>query len=114
MKNLKRTIMALLLLAVAAGCKPSRQQQVTEALQKGIAIAADGFKANAAACDTMNRFPRTYENGVLVTVDAYDWTSGFFAGDLWLAYELTGDKELEVAARKHTSRLYQIKDFRTP
>jgi rhamnogalacturonyl hydrolase YesR len=111
MKHLKITIMALLLLVVAAGCKPSRQQQVTEALQKGIAIAAEGFKANAAACDTMSRFPRTYENGKLVTVDAYDWTSGFFAGDLWLAYELTGDKEIEATARKYTSQLYEIKDF---
>ena len=100
MKNLKITIMALLLLVVAAGCKPSREQQVTEVLQKGIAIAAEGFKANAAACEGMNRFPRTYQADTLVTVDAYDWTSGFFAGDLWLAYELTGDKELEAAARK--------------
>lgn len=111
MKNLKITIMALLLLVVAAGCRPSRQQQVTEALQKGIAIAAEGFKANAAACEGMNRFPRTYQADTLVTVDAYDWTSGFFAGDLWLAYELTGDKELEAAARKYTSQLYEIKDF---
>jgi rhamnogalacturonyl hydrolase YesR len=111
MKNLKITIMALLLLVVAAGCKPSRQQQVTEALQKGVAIAAEGFKANAAACEGMNRFPRTYQADTLVTVDAYDWTSGFFAGDLWLTYELTGDKELEAAARKYTAQLYEIKDF---
>ena len=111
MKNLKITIMALLLLIVAAGCKPSRQQQVTEALQKGIAIAAEGFKANAAACEGMNRFPRTYQADTLVTVDAYDWTSGFFAGDLWLAYELTGDEALAEAARKYTAQLYEIKDF---
>lgn len=103
--------MALLLLVVAAGCKPSRQQQVTEALQKGIAIAAEGFKANAAACEGMNRFPRTYQADTLVTVDAYDWTSGFFAGDLWLAYELTGDEALAEAARKYTAQLYEIKDF---
>ena len=111
MKNLKITIMALLLLIVAAGCKPSRQQQVTESLQKGIAIAAEGFKTNAAACEGMNRFPRTYQADTLVTVDAYDWTSGFFAGDLWLAYELTGDEALAEAARKYTAQLYEIKDF---
>ena len=111
MKNLQITIMALLLLLVAAGCKPSREQQVTEALQKGIAIAAEGFKANAAACEGMNRFPRTYQADTLVTVDAYDWTSGFFAGDLWLAYELTGDEALAEAARKYTAQLYEIKDF---
>ena len=111
MRRFNSIIMSILLLVVAAGCKPSREQQVTESLQKGIAIAAEGFKANAAACDTMNRFPRTYENGKLVTVDAYDWTSGFFAGDLWLAYELTGDEALAEAARKYTAQLYEIKDF---
>lgn len=103
--------LTLLVVAVIVGCNPSREQQVLDALQRGISIAAEGFKANAAACDTLNRFPRTYENGRLVTVDAYDWTSGFFAGDLWLAYELTADKKLEAAARKYTSMLHDIKDF---
>lgn len=111
MRRFNFIIMSILLLTVAAGCKPSREQQVTEALQKGIAIAAEGFKANAAACEGTNRFPRTYQADTLVAVDAYDWTSGFFAGDLWLAYELTGDKEIEAAARKYTSQLYEIKDF---
>lgn len=103
--------MSILLLTVAAGCKPSRLEQVVEGLQKGIAIAAEGFKANAAACEGMNRFPRTYQADTLVAVDAYDWTSGFFAGDLWLAYELTGDEALAEAARKYTAQLYEIKDF---
>ena len=111
MKKLNFIIMSILLLVVAAGCKPSRQEQVVEGLQKGIAIAAEGFKANAAACEGMNRFPRTYQADTLVVVDAYDWTSGFFAGDLWLAYELTGDEALAEAARKYTAQLYEIKDF---
>ena len=103
--------MSILLLVVAAGCKPSCQEQVVEGLQKGIAIAAEGFKANAAACEGMNRFPRTFQADTLVAVDAYDWTSGFFAGDLWLAYELTGDEALAEVARKYTAQLYEIKDF---
>ena len=111
MRRLNFIIMSILLLSVAAGCKPSSQEQVVEGLQKGIAIAAEGFKANAAACEGMNRFPRTYQADTLVAVDAYDWTSGFFAGDLWLAYELTGDEALAEAARKYTAQLYEIKDF---
>ena len=106
--------MAILLLSIAAGCSNSektRQEQVKEGLNKGIEIAAAGMKANAAACEGMNRFPRTFQADTLVTVDAYDWTSGFFAGDLWLAYELTGDKALADAARKYTAQLYEIKDF---
>ena len=103
--------MAILLLVVAAGCEPSREQQVMKGLEKGIAKAAECFMANAAICDTLNRFPRSYDKGNLISSNAYGWTSGFFAGDLWLAYELTGDKEIEAAARKFTSRLYEIKDF---
>jgi unsaturated chondroitin disaccharide hydrolase len=34
--------------------------------------------------------PRTLENGELKLVPAKDWTSGFFPGQLWLLYELTG------------------------
>lgn len=101
---------ACILLIVAAGCM-QREQRVIRALKEGIAIAAEDFMANAAVCDTTARFPRTFENGKLVTVDAYDWTSGFFAGDLWLAYELTGDEKLALEARKYTSRLYELKDF---
>ena len=111
MNKLKTGIMAILLLVVAAGCKPSREEQVVEGLQKGISLATKCFMKNAEVCDTMNRFPRAYENGKLITSDAYGWTSGFFAGDLWLAYELTGDKAIEAAARKYTSGLYEIKDF---
>ena len=106
--------MSILLLSIAAGCSNSektRQEQVKEGLNKGIEIAAAGMKANAAACEGMNRFPRTFQADTLVTVDAYDWTSGFFSGDLWLAYELTGDKALADAARKYTAQLYEIKDF---
>lgn len=103
--------MAILLLVVTAGCKPSREQEVLEGLERGIANAAECFMVNAAICDTLNRFPRSYDKGNLISSNAYGWTSGFFAGDLWLAYELTGDKKIEAAARKFTSRLYELKDF---
>ena len=111
MNKLKIGIMAILLLCAAAGCKPTREQQVVEGLKKGISLATKCFMENAALCDTMNRFPRSFEHGKFIASDAYGWTSGFFAGDLWLAYEFTGDKAIEAAARKYTSGLYEIKDF---
>lgn len=33
--------------------------------------------------------------GSLRTCDIYDWTSGFFPGSLWYAYELTGNEEMK-------------------
>ena len=39
------------------------------------------------------------------TIDIYDWTSGFFPGSLWYAYELTGNEELKKYAIKYTNLL---------
>lgn len=40
----------------------------------------------------------------------YDWTSGFFPGSLWYAYELTGDKELLQQAIRYTNILYPVRN----
>lgn len=42
----------------------------------------------------------------------YDWTSGFFPGSLWYAYELTGDKELKAQAIKYTNLLNPIRHYK--
>ncbi len=34
----------------------------------------------------------------------YDWTSGFFPGNLWYAYQLTGIKKLE----KRCGEIYEL------
>lgn len=38
-------------------------------------------------------------------VDYKDWTSGFWAGELWYLYEFTGDAKLQVEAAKFTNYL---------
>lgn len=42
----------------------------------------------------------------------YDWTSGFFPGSLWYAYELTGDSELKEMAIRYTNMLNPIRNFK--
>lgn len=42
----------------------------------------------------------------------YDWTSGFFPGCLWYAYELTGDDSLRLAAIDYTNRLNPLRRYR--
>lgn len=42
----------------------------------------------------------------------YDWTSGFFPGSLWYAYELTGDEELKAQAIKYTNLLNPVRKFK--
>lgn len=42
----------------------------------------------------------------------YEWTSGFFPGNLWHAYQLTGNEGLKKAAVKFTNYLYPLKDYK--
>lgn len=108
---MKKILSLILMVSILAACSQSREEKVVEGLKKGISTAVKGLKANAEICDTMSFFPRTFENGKMVAREDYSWTSGFFAGNLWLAYELTGDEKMEAEARKITSRLYNMKDF---
>ena len=52
--------------------------------------------------DSVFIFPRNIENGKLKLVRARDWTSGFFAGNLWMTYELTGDEKWKEKALEYT------------
>src|SRR5258708_2098624 len=48
--------------------------------------------------------PRTLENGKLKLVPAKDWTSGFFAGELWMLYAFTHEPEWKAKAENFTAR----------
>lgn len=52
--------------------------------------------------DSVLMFPRTMENGKLKLVKSRDWTSGFFAGNLWMVYELTGVEKWKQYALQYT------------
>ena len=49
--------------------------------------------------------PRTFENGKFKMVSSTDWTSGFFAGELWLFYQKTKDDKWLQLARTFTAKL---------
>ncbi|MBQ8501576.1 MAG: glycoside hydrolase family 88 protein [Bacteroides sp.] len=75
-------------------------------------------------CSQMQRDPATFKdslrlkpvNEVLGTrrycASIKDWTSGFFPGNLWLAYELTNDEALKEAAIKFTNYLYPVREYK--
>lgn len=76
------------------------------------AFAADQYRGMLAAIESdKTRQPRSFENGKLRMVPASDWTSGFFAGSLWLIYEHTGAKDFQAAAENFTQRLESIQHF---
>ena len=59
------------------------------------------------AGDTLRR-PSSYKDGQVQFVPVDDWVSGFFAGELWYMYELTGDEKWAESARKFTEVLSPI------
>lgn len=57
-------------------------------------------------------FPRSIkEDGSYRLENAKDWTSGFYPGSMWLAYDLTGDETLAKEARTYTNRLEDIQYY---
>ncbi|WP_297284696.1 glycoside hydrolase family 88 protein [Bacteroides sp.] len=57
-------------------------------------------------------FPRSTKiDGDYRLENAKDWTSGFYPGSMWLAYELSGDEALAEEARKYTNRLEDIQYY---
>lgn len=58
-----------------------------------------------AKVDSLRPQPSEDKLGKLRTCDVYDWTSGFFPGSLWLAYELTGDERLLLDAVDYTNKM---------
>lgn len=62
--------------------------------------------ANATAAKAKNQVsPRTVEKGNLVMVRSGDWTSGFFAGELWYLFEFTKDPKWLELARTYTEKI---------
>lgn len=56
-------------------------------------------------------FPRSIKEGKYRLEHPTDWTSGFYPGSMWLAYELTGDEALAKEARKYTNRLQDMQYY---
>jgi hypothetical protein len=75
-------------------------------------------------CRQLQRNPETFKDSLRVKpvkdalgtrrycASIYDWTSGFFPGSLWYAYQLTGNEELKEDAIKFTNYLYPVKDYK--
>lgn len=58
-------------------------------------------------------FPRTSNAaGEIQLTNKYEWTSGFFAGELWYAYQGTKDENLKKDAIKWTEKLESLQYFK--
>ena len=61
--------------------------------------------------DSLRAIPAPGQEGQRRLCNVYDWTSGFFPGSLWYAYELTGDEALKSEAVHYTELLDPIRRY---
>ena len=98
-----RKLIVILIVLFSFGCsnqnkkeaKPDIISHISQQMEVAVQL-ADRFK------DSVLVAPRTTENGKLKLVRARDWTSGFFAGNLWMVYDLTGDEKWKEKALEYT------------
>lgn len=99
-------ISAILLLALLIGCnEPKKENRNFDEM----AIIAQKLETTLQTEPIATKIPRTInKDGSLKTVGIYNWTSGFFAGNLWYMYELTNDVQWKNEAIKWTEALDTI------
>ena len=61
--------------------------------------------------DSLRSHPTKDKLGKLRLCGIYDWTSGFFPGSLWYAYELTGNEAIKAEAIKFTEILNPVREY---
>jgi len=93
------------LLLASAGADRDDERPLPEVIRDTLAVAAAQYDWMLSHQTLMEKMPRTFENGKLVTVFAKDWTVGFFPGSLWFLFEATGNPKWRTAAEHYTALL---------
>ncbi|MCT4644416.1 MAG: glycoside hydrolase family 88 protein [Carboxylicivirga sp.] len=103
--NLKRIVTGVALVALIVGCGNNKEAFIND----NIVFAEKQIANTLRVSKDINRIPRTIESdGSLKEVNIYNWTSGFFAGNLWYMYKLTGDEKWKNEAITRTEVLDTI------
>ena len=100
-------------------CRPGSQTNhiPTVRIKNQLRLLAENFKsARIQMSDSADKFVAVRSlnaDGSLKLVPSSDWCSGFYAGSLWLASEMTGDGKLQELAREFTIPLEKEKSNAT-
>lgn len=88
MCKLKPIVLILLLWSCGSSKVPTEHSSSINILENYLKTSVEIF--SEAQTDKLVS-PRSVEGGVIKMVPSGDWTSGFFAGELWMMYELTSE-----------------------
>jgi rhamnogalacturonyl hydrolase YesR len=97
-----KKLVSFIFLVILFGCNNRTTDELDTVIDRFDAQLTYGIQQANFFQDDNKIFPRTYEEGVLKLVPGRDWTSGFFPGNLWMMYELTGDEKWKEEALQFT------------
>jgi len=110
----KRTLLMLLVFAIILiSCNRNNKSEEVEVNVIDVASKQYGILFDSIQSRKNNKFyiPRSIKNGNIKYAQAYDWTSGFYAGSLWYLYKLSGDIKWKNRALDYTTRLDSVKYY---
>lgn len=91
------------------GCARPNVSLAPDSFDHAIAFAERRLAASADALDPANGYPRMTKGGAWTQAPVTQWTSGFYAGTLWYAYELTHDPAWRARAERWTTGVESAK-----
>ena len=106
------TVSLSLLILLMGACRSHQKQSEAIDTQVLLQYCVDKVGATIESLKDSTSYPRNILAGQTEwnTVDIHDWTSGFWPGILWYAYEASGDSSLLAAAQQTTEMLTGVLD----
>lgn len=100
------SLFLLLVVVYPLGAQPIKYAAVVADAEKQTGLMLKEIEsAKISAGNPLLVSPRTLEKGELRLVPAKDWTSGFFPGQLWFLYEMTGKEYWKTQAELFTKNI---------
>ncbi len=110
---MKKFLRYMFVLAIVVSCANAKKENVKSDNKKTLDFISNRLENTLQSQPDPTRIPRTLtKDGNLRTVGKYDWTSGFFPGNLWYMYELTKNEKWKNEAIKRTEVLDTIQYWR--
>lgn len=104
----------VLSLLLTLGCIPAKEKKV-DFIEDNIANAVEQHTIQTDIIEKSGKIlnPRTVDTeGNIEYIPIDDWCSGFFPGNIWYTYKLTGDGKWLPLARKYTEALDSVKHLK--
>ncbi|HBB01466.1 MAG: glucuronyl hydrolase [Bacteroidetes bacterium GWD2_45_23] len=114
-KLLSLCILIISILFTTQSCTNAQQknQDSAQFMEENISFAAEqyGLMLNKVEDSASIVNPKSFIEGKMKYIRPQEWTSGFFPGNLWYIYELTGDEKWKTMATKYTEALDTIQYY---